>query len=150
MRPHGPSELGRGSITRHGICDRDLALIHLQTSGTSSSPPPISSRRPVSLLTRHLKPIAGRGFIDGIMPLLTNPLASAEQLSSRLSSNLPTEVLDAVFVATQCLTQAAGILLELPQSITAQANVVLTRYWVSEPLGAFEFSVRSPQPGEHE
>ena len=78
------------------------------------------------------------------MPLLTNPLASAEQLSSRLSSNLPTDVLDAVFVATQCLTQAAGILLELPQSTTAQANVILARYWVSARLGEFEFSVRSP------
>lgn len=84
------------------------------------------------------------------MPLLTNPLASAEQLSSRLSSNLPTEALDAVFVATQCLTQAAGILLELPQSITAQANVVLARYWVSEPLGAFEFSVRLLLSLQHE
>lgn len=84
------------------------------------------------------------------MPLLTNPLASAEQLSSRLSSNLPTEALDAVFVATQCLTQAAGILLELPQSITAQASVVLARYWVSEPLGAFEFSVRLLLSLQHE
>ncbi|KAL2107265.1 hypothetical protein VUR80DRAFT_5451 [Thermomyces stellatus] len=74
------------------------------------------------------------------MPLLTNPLASADQLSSRLSSNIPTEALDAVFVATQCLTQAAGILLELPQSVTAQANVILARYWVSAPLGEFEFS----------
>jgi hypothetical protein len=74
------------------------------------------------------------------MPLLTNPLASPEQLSTP-TSLLPPDVLDAVFVAVQCLTQAAGLLLELPQSTTAQANVILARYWVSEPPTSFEFSV---------
>jgi len=75
--------------------------------------------------------------------LLSNPLASAEQLSNRASnSQFPSDALDAVFVAVQCLTQAAGLLLDIPQSTTAQANVVLARYWVSEPPETLEFSVR--------
>jgi hypothetical protein len=68
------------------------------------------------------------------MAHMTNPLATPAQLHVRSALQvLPTDLLDAVFVATQSLTQAAGLLLELPQSSTARANVVLARYWIVEP-----------------
>ncbi|PQE03583.1 hypothetical protein CJF31_00010135 [Rutstroemia sp. NJR-2017a BVV2] len=41
---------------------------------------------------------------------------------------------------TARLTQAAGILLRLPQDITAQANVLLFRYWLVDDLMQYEFS----------
>ncbi len=77
------------------------------------------------------------------MPVqLTNPLATPAQLSRHLASpNIPTDLLDVVFVAIQCLTQAAGQLLDLPQSVTARANVLLARYWLLEPPLTHEFSV---------
>ena len=81
------------------------------------------------------------------MSLLANPLVTPEQLFQRRSVGaLPMEIQDAIFFATQSLTQAAGILLELPQSVTAQANVLLARYWLVENMMADEFSVRIPLP----
>lgn len=79
---------------------------------------------------------------------MSNPLATAKQLYRRSTfSSLPIELLDTVFFTTQCLTQAAGFLLQLPQSVTAQANVLLARYWLTESPMAHEFSVRPlPQP----
>lgn len=75
------------------------------------------------------------------MAHLTNPLATPSQLYHRASfSSLPQDLQEAVFIATQCLTQAAGMLLELPQSVTAQANVLLARYWLVDSAMAHEFS----------
>ncbi|KAJ4425144.1 hypothetical protein N0V82_000199 [Gnomoniopsis sp. IMI 355080] len=77
------------------------------------------------------------------MAHMTNPLATAEQLYQRNSlSLLPNDLQDVIFYMTQSLTQAAGVLLQLPESVTAQANVVLARYWLAEsrPLMANEFS----------
>ncbi|KAI5463771.1 cyclin-like protein [Mariannaea sp. PMI_226] len=75
------------------------------------------------------------------MSHLTNPLASASQLYHRSSfSTLPQDLQEAVFIASQCLTQAAGRLLELPQSVTAQANVILARHWLVDSPMANEFS----------
>ncbi|OAA37587.1 cyclin-L2 [Beauveria brongniartii RCEF 3172] len=75
------------------------------------------------------------------MAHLTNPLATAEQLYRRSTfSPLPQDLQEAVFFATQCLTQAAGLLLELPQSMTAQANVILARFWLVDSPMAYEFS----------
>ncbi|KAK0701781.1 cyclin-like protein [Lasiosphaeria miniovina] len=75
------------------------------------------------------------------MSHMTNTLATPEQLYQRRSySSLPPDLQDAILFATQCLTQAAGVLLQLPQSVTAQANVVLARYWLVEPLMGYEFS----------
>ncbi|KAF4988701.1 hypothetical protein FDECE_14957 [Fusarium decemcellulare] len=75
------------------------------------------------------------------MAHLLNPLATASQLYHRSSfSTLPQDLQDAVFITTQCLTQAAGQLLELPQSVTAQANVILGRYWLVDSPMANEFS----------
>ena len=66
------------------------------------------------------------------MSHITNPLATVEQLYSRSTLNaLPQDLQDAIFLSMQSLTQAAGLLLRLPQSVTAQANVVLARYWVT-------------------
>ncbi|KAJ4189667.1 Hypothetical protein NCS54_00243400 [Fusarium falciforme] len=75
------------------------------------------------------------------MAHLLNPLATASQLYHRSSfSALPQDLQDAVFIASQCLTQAAGQLLELPQSVTAQANIILARYWLVDSPMANEFS----------
>ncbi|KAL7784913.1 cyclin-like protein [Trichoderma ceciliae] len=75
------------------------------------------------------------------MSHLANPLAAPSQLYHRASfSSLPQDLLEAIFVATQCLTQAAGRLLQLPQSVTAQANVLLVRYWLADSPMAHEFS----------
>ncbi|KAL0933221.1 cyclin [Colletotrichum truncatum] len=75
------------------------------------------------------------------MAHMTNPLATAEQLYKRNTfSSLPADLQDVIFYATQCLTQAAGVLLGLPQSTTAQANVLLARYWLVESPMAQEFS----------
>jgi cyclin L len=74
--------------------------------------------------------------------LLSNPLATPEQLAGRIRlSGLPPELLDSVFIATQMLTQAAGLLLEQPQSVTAQANVLIARYWLVESPLEHEFCV---------
>lgn len=79
------------------------------------------------------------------MAHMTNPLATAEQLYKRNSfSSLPADLQDVIFYSTQCLTQAAGVLLDLPQSTTAQANVLLARYWLVESPMAAEFSVNAP------
>lgn len=78
------------------------------------------------------------------MSYLSNPLASAEQLFSRSSENaLPIELQDSIRFYTARLTQAAGILLRLPQDITAQANVLLHRYWLMDDLMQHEFGVRT-------
>ncbi|KAK6957826.1 hypothetical protein Daesc_000615 [Daldinia eschscholtzii] len=75
------------------------------------------------------------------MAHMTNPLATVDQLYQRTSfSALPSDLQDAIFFTTQCLTQAAGILLRIPQSVTAQANVILARYWLVESPLAHEFS----------
>lgn len=78
------------------------------------------------------------------MAHLINPIATPSQLYENTSfATLPQDLQEAIFISTQCLTQAAGLLLELPQSVTAQANVLLARYWLSGggPM-AHEFSVR--------
>jgi cyclin L len=80
-----------------------------------------------------------------VMANLANPLATVEQLYRYKYNSLPTDLQDTVFFATQCLTQAAGLLLELPQSLTAQANILLARYWLVESPMADEFSVSSPR-----
>lgn len=83
------------------------------------------------------------------MAHMTNPLATAEQLYQRNNlSSLPNDLQDVILYVTQSLTQAAGVLLQLPQSATAQANVILARYWLAEsrPLLTTEFSV-SARPG---
>ncbi|OIW28438.1 hypothetical protein CONLIGDRAFT_376490 [Coniochaeta ligniaria NRRL 30616] len=75
------------------------------------------------------------------MAHLTNPLATPDQLYRRSQfSALPADLQDIIFFQSQLLTQAAGLLLQLPQSVTAQANVLLARFWLVEPLLSQEFS----------
>ncbi|KAH7328362.1 cyclin-like protein [Stachybotrys elegans] len=75
------------------------------------------------------------------MAHFTNPLATPSQLYHQTSfSSLPRDLLEVVFLSTQCLTQAAGLLLDLPQSVTAQANVLLARYWLVDSPMAYEFT----------
>ncbi|KAF4973771.1 hypothetical protein FSARC_31 [Fusarium sarcochroum] len=75
------------------------------------------------------------------MAHLLNPLATASQLYHKTSfTSLPQDLQDAIFITSQCLTQAAGQLLELPQSVTAQANVILARYWLVDSPMTNEFS----------
>lgn len=77
------------------------------------------------------------------MSLMDNSLATVAQLHRRNNFGaLPHDLRDIIFYATQCLTQAAGMLLELPQSTTAQANVLLARFWLTESPLRYEFSVR--------
>ncbi|KAG5941355.1 hypothetical protein E4U60_007955 [Claviceps pazoutovae] len=75
------------------------------------------------------------------MAHLINPLATTSQLYAHHSKPaLPQDIRDVIFIATQCLTQAAGQLLDLPQSVTAQANVILARFWLVTSPMAHEFS----------
>ncbi|TGO25837.1 hypothetical protein BPAE_0071g00080 [Botrytis paeoniae] len=75
------------------------------------------------------------------MSHLYNPLATAQQLYQNTSNNrLPAELQDSIRFYTARLTQAAGILLGLPQDITAQANVLLYRYWLVDDLMQYEYS----------
>ncbi|KAH8667369.1 cyclin-like protein [Tricladium varicosporioides] len=75
------------------------------------------------------------------MSHLSNPLATAEQLYLHASTSaLPIELQDSIRFYTARLTQAAGILLRLPENITAQANVLLYRYWLVDDLMLYEFS----------
>jgi hypothetical protein len=76
------------------------------------------------------------------MSHLWNPLATAQQLEDSNADNaLPVELQDSIRYSTARLTQAAGILLRLPQDIAAQAVVDLMRFWVVEKLMQYEFSV---------
>lgn len=77
---------------------------------------------------------------------LTNPLATPSQLtvSSRLNSHIPQSAQDNIRFSTARLTQAAAILLRLPQSVGAQAVVLLFRYWVVDGLMGHEFAVCYP------
>ncbi|EKD16779.1 uncharacterized protein L3040_006279 [Drepanopeziza brunnea f. sp. 'multigermtubi'] len=77
------------------------------------------------------------------MSHLSNPLATTSQLYAQSASNpsaLPLEIQDSIRFYTARLTQAAGILLRMPQDITAQANVLLFRYWAVDRLMEWEFS----------
>ncbi|KFX99778.1 hypothetical protein V495_04068 [Pseudogymnoascus sp. VKM F-4514 (FW-929)] len=75
------------------------------------------------------------------MAHLANPLVSPEQLASsrRINDALPESAQDLIRFSTARLTQAAGILLRLPQSVSAQAVVLLYRYWTVEELTRDEF-----------
>lgn len=71
-------------------------------------------------------------------PHLSNPLATAEQLSSSSSQldGVPADLETSVRYAGARLTQRAGILLRLPQDIIARAIVIFTRFWVGSEGGS--------------
>ncbi len=69
---------------------------------------------------------------------LSNPLATPDQLSTSASrlDGVPPDLERSVLYAGARLTQAAGILLRLPQDIIAQAIVVYHRFWVGSEGGS--------------
>ena len=70
---------------------------------------------------------------------LTNPLATIEQLSTSSSQldGIPADLEASIRYAGAQLTQAAGILLRLPQDLIAQAVVTFTRFYVGPEGGSF-------------
>ncbi|KAL1649011.1 hypothetical protein SLS61_006534 [Didymella pomorum] len=69
---------------------------------------------------------------------LANPLATVVQLKSSGSQldGIPQDLEDSIRYAGARLTQAAGILLRLPQEVIAQALIVFMRFWVGEEGGS--------------
>ncbi|KAH8702363.1 putative cyclin [Talaromyces proteolyticus] len=69
---------------------------------------------------------------------LSNPLATPAQLTSSSSSldGIPTDLETSVRFAGALLTQAAGVLLRLPQDVIAQAIVTFTRFWIGPDGGS--------------
>ena len=70
---------------------------------------------------------------------LSNPLATLEQLSTSSSQfdGLSAELENSVRFSGVQLTQAAGVLLRLPQEIIAQAIVIFTRFYTGPEGGSF-------------
>lgn len=80
---------------------------------------------------------------------LANPLVTVAQLESSGSQldGIPQDLEDSVRYAGAGLTQAAGVLLRLPQEVIAQAVVVFMRFWVGTEGGSlaeFGAGVSSP------
>lgn len=128
-----------------------VAGLHLKVSCLTDFnnlilPPARVLSRQTALPLRLYNGINGEKIATALatMSHLANPLATPSQLYQRASaSSLPPDLNEAIFITTQCLTQAAGRLLQLPQSVTAQASVLLARYWVVDSPMAHEFSVGS-------
>ena len=70
---------------------------------------------------------------------LSNPLLTIDQLSSSSSQldGLSAELENSIRFRGVHLTQAAGVLLRLPQEIIAQAVVVFTRFYTGPEGGSF-------------
>jgi hypothetical protein len=69
---------------------------------------------------------------------LANPLATIAQLetSSSQLDGVPADLELSIRFAGARLTQAAGVLLRLPQEVIAQAIVIFTRFWVGPEGGS--------------
>ncbi|PGH28772.1 hypothetical protein GX50_08485 [[Emmonsia] crescens] len=69
---------------------------------------------------------------------LSNPLATPAQLETSSSSldSIPADLEASIRYAAVRLTQAAGVLLHLPQDVIAQAIVMFTRFWVGPEGGS--------------
>ncbi|KAK2751575.1 hypothetical protein FQN55_000296 [Onygenales sp. PD_40] len=69
---------------------------------------------------------------------LSNPLASPSQLANSSSSldSIPVDLETSIRYAAVRLTQAAGILLRLPQDVIAKATVTFTRFWIGPEGGS--------------
>ena len=70
---------------------------------------------------------------------LSNPLVTIEQLTNSSSQldGVPVNLERSIRYAGAKLTQAAGILLRLPQEIIAQAIVSFTRFYMGSEGGSF-------------
>ena len=73
---------------------------------------------------------------------LSNPLATVEQLSTSSSQldGVPPDLEGSLRFAGAQLTQAAGILLRLPQEIIAQAIVIFYRFYIGSEGGSFRIN----------
>jgi len=73
---------------------------------------------------------------------LANPLATIDQLSTSSSQldGVPADLESSLRYAGVQLTQAAGILLRLPQEIIAQAIVILYRFYIGSEGGSFRIN----------
>ena len=69
---------------------------------------------------------------------LANPLATVAQLETSGSQldGIPPDLEDSIRFAGARLTQAAGILLRLPQEVVAQAIVIYMRFWLGPEGGS--------------
>ncbi|KAJ5665575.1 uncharacterized protein N7477_008023 [Penicillium maclennaniae] len=69
---------------------------------------------------------------------LSNALATPDQLSRSSSSidGVPSDLETSIRCAGAQLTQAAGVLLHLPQDVIAQAIVIFTRFWLGADGGS--------------
>lgn len=80
---------------------------------------------------------------------LANPLATVAQLetSGSLLDGIPADLEDSVRFAGARLTQAAGILLRLPQEVVAQAIIIFMRFWLGPDGGSLvEFGAEVLSP----
>lgn len=73
---------------------------------------------------------------------LSNPLATIDQLSTSSSQldGVPADLESSLRFAGSQLTQAAGILLRLPQEIIAQAIVIFQRFYIGSEGGSFRIN----------
>ena len=73
---------------------------------------------------------------------LSNPLVTIEQLSTSSSQfdGVSTDLETSLRFAGAQLTQAAGILLRLPQETIARAIVIFARYYVGSEGGSFRIN----------
>ncbi|KAG5292953.1 cyclin [Histoplasma ohiense] len=69
---------------------------------------------------------------------LSNPLVTSAQLETSSSSldAIPADLETSIRYAAVRLTQAAGVLLQLPQDVIAKAIVIFTRFWVGPEGGS--------------
>lgn len=79
---------------------------------------------------------------------LSNPLASIDQLSTSSSQldGIPAYLENSLRFAGAQLTQAAGILLRLPQETIAQAIVILQRFFIGSEGGSFKINAVKVRP----
>ena len=79
---------------------------------------------------------------------LSNPLVTIDQLSTSSSQldGVPADLEDSLRFAGAQLTQAAGILLRLPQEIIAQAIVIFYRFYIGSEGGSFKINSVKVRP----
>ena len=79
---------------------------------------------------------------------LSNPLATIDQLSTSSSQldGVPADLESSLRFAGAQLTQAAGILLRLPQEIIAQAIVIYQRFYIGTEGGSFKINAVRVRP----
>ena len=74
-----------------------------------------------------------------LWPLFANPQATIEQLQHSASEldGVPPDLERSLRYQAARLTQAAGILLRIPQTTIAEAIVILTRFYTGPEGGSF-------------